>query len=194
MNRKRIIIVLVVLLIGLLVGIRKWPWSQPKPIESAQVAKLQAETPSAKAPTKQANTPPQGIVIPDVPGHKLSDRDKTNIAKIAQVFSAPIDFWGKVIDQHGDPVIGAAIHYSAADKYFKDGTKYEGTCDGQGLFSISNIKGAGLFVSVAKSGYYGSEKSGGSFGYGSPSGEAPPSKEKPAIFCSSEDGENRATD
>jgi hypothetical protein len=189
MNPKRIIIILVALLIGLLVGIWKWRHAQPKSVESAHEVRLQTETPPTKAPAKQADTPPQGIVIPDVPGHKLSDQDKTNIAKIVQVFSAPIDFWGKVIDQHGNPVAGAAVHYSAADKYFKDGSKYEGTSDGQGLFSISNIKGAGLFVDVAKSGYYGSAKSGGSFGYGMPSGAAPPSKQKPAIFVLQKMGE-----
>lgn len=189
MNRKRIIIVLVIVLIGVLVGLWKWPRSQSKPIESTQAAKPHAETPPTKAPAKQAATPPQGIVIPDVPGRKLSEQDKLNIAKIVQVFSASIDFWGKVIDQHGDPVLGARVHYSAVDKYFKDGTKYEGTSDEQGLFSISNIKGAGLFVSVAKPGYYGTKQSGGSFGYGMPSGEAPPSKQNPAVFVLQKMGE-----
>ena len=185
MNRKRIIIVLVVLLIGLLVGIWKWQRPQSKPIETVQKAR-----PQAAAPTKQTGTPPQGVSIPDIPGHKLSEQDKVNINKIVQVFSASIDFWGKVIDQHGDPVPSAAVHYSAADKYFKDGSKYEGTSDAEGLFSISNIKGAGLYVRVAKQGYYHIDgKSARSFGYGMPSGESPPSKQKPAIFVLQKMGE-----
>lgn len=185
MNRKRILIVLIVILVGVLVSIWNWPRPEAQPTDTAHEARPQLPPPS----TKQTDTQPQGIDIPEVPGRKLSDQDKSNIAKIVQAFSAPIDFWGKVIDQHGDPVIGAAAHYSAADKYFKDGTKYKGTSDAQGLFSISNIKGAGLFVNVAKQGYYGTEQSGRSFGYGTSSGEAPPTKENPAIFVLHKMGE-----
>jgi flagellar basal body-associated protein FliL len=190
MNKRRSIIVLVVLLISLLVGVFKWTHDQTKPLGTPQQANPPKENPSAKAPAIQTDTTPQDIVIPDVPGHKLSDQDKSNIAKIVQVFNASIDFWGKVIDQDGNPVVGAAVHYSAADKYFKDGTKYEGTSDERGLFSISNIKGAGLYVRVSKDGYYHiDEKSARSFGYGSPSGEAPPSKQQPAILVLQKMGE-----
>jgi hypothetical protein len=183
MNRKRISVILIVLLVGALLFFFKWPPVKPKAVESERQISPQLETPSAQAPAKQADTLPQGIVIPDVPGHKLSDQDKMNISKIVQVFSASIEFWGKVIDQHGNPVVGATVHYSAADKYFKDGTKYEGASDERGLFSISNIKGAGLYVRVSKDGYYHiDDKSAHSFGYGSPSGEAPPSKQQPAVF------------
>lgn len=189
MSRNRILIVFFVLLIGVLVGLWKWPRSQPLPIDTAQTLEPREKTPPAIAHTKQADAPPQSIVIPDAPGHKLSEQDKANIAKIVQVFSASIAFWGKVVDQHGDPVPGATVHYSAADKYFKDGSKYEGLSDAEGLFSISDIKGAGLFVSVAKPDYYGTKQSGGSFGYGIPSGEAPPSRQNPAVFVLHKMGE-----
>lgn len=190
MNRKRIIIASVVLLIGVLVGLWKWPHAQLKPSEAAQATKTQEQSLPPKMPAKQTDSPPQGVAIPDVPGVNLTPDDKEKLAKIVQVYSASIDFWGKVIDQHGNPVDGAAVHYSVDDKYFRDGTKYEGTSDGQGLFSLSNIKGAGLYVRVAKVGYYHiGEKSARSFGYGTPSGEAPPSKQKPAIFVLQKMGE-----
>lgn len=189
MNRKRVAIVLVVLLIGVLVGIWKWPRSHSRSINTAKESNPQGTAPSSASPAKQSDAPPQDVVIPDVPGVKLTPDDKSKIAKIVQAFSASISFWGKVIDQHGDPVPGATVHYSAADKYFKDGSKYEGTSDAEGLFSISKIRGAGLFVSVAKQGYYGTKQSGGSFGYGVPSGGSPPSKQNPAVFVLHKMGE-----
>ncbi|MBP6506009.1 MAG: carboxypeptidase regulatory-like domain-containing protein [Opitutaceae bacterium] len=189
MNRKRAFIVLVVLLLVVLVGLWKWPRSQPTQSTQDSVSPQQPATPAVSA-TSSAQESTRGVVIPDLPGANLTPEDKTKIGKIVEVFSAPIDFWGKVIDQHGDPVPGAKVHYSAADKYFKDGSKYEGISDEQGLFSINNIKGAGLYVRVAKEGYYHvDDQSARSFGYGMPTGGAPPSKANPAILVLHKMGE-----
>ncbi|NJM54859.1 MAG: hypothetical protein HC841_02035 [Verrucomicrobiae bacterium] len=119
----------------------------------------------------------------------LSADDKANIARIVKAFSAPISFWGKVVDQNGEPVAGARIHYSAQDKYFGDSTSSYGSSDSEGKFSVSGLKGAGLFISVAKEGYYGTPKSGGSFGYGTPSGNAPPSADNPVVLLLHKRGE-----
>lgn len=135
MNRKHAFIVLVVLLLVVLVGLWKWPRSQPT--QSAQDSVSPPQSGTAAAPvTTPAQESAQEVVIPDLPGANLTPEDKTKIGKIVQVFSASIDFWGKVIDQHGDPVPGATVHYSFADKYFKDGTKRTGVADDQGLFSV----------------------------------------------------------
>lgn len=189
MSRKRIIIILIVLLLGVLVGIWEWPHARPNPSEVAQATKTQEPSSPSKMPAKQTDTPPQGTAIPDVPGVNLTPDDKAKLAKIVQVYSAPIDFWGKVIDQHGEPVPMAAIHYSFADKYFKDGTKRTGVADDQGFFSLDDGKGAGVYVSVYKEGYYGTPQSAGSFGYGMPVGGKPPSKDNPAIFILQKMGE-----
>lgn len=188
MSRKRIIAVLVILLVVGLVSLWRFSGSAPK---TTEVPETVGSSPSATAPlTPPTQTLAKGIAIPDVPGANLTPEDKKNIGKIVQVFSAPIDFWGKVVDRHGDPVPDAKVHYAAADKYFKDGTKYEGTSDEQGLFSINNVKGAGLYVRVAKEGYYHiDDVSARSFGYGMPSGEAPPTRESPAIFVLQKMGE-----
>ncbi len=189
MNRKHAFIVFIVLLLGVLVGLWKWPRSQPTQLTQDLVSPPQSVTPAVPA-TTPAQESTQGLLIPDLPGANLTPEDKTKIGKIVEVFSASIDFWGKVIDQHGDPVPSAKVHYSAADKYFKDGSKYQGTSDEQGLFSISNIRGAGLYVRVAKEGYYHvDDQSARSFGYGMPTGGAPPSRENPAILVLHKMGE-----
>ena len=120
--------------------------------------------------------------LPEIPTANLTSVDRDKIGRIVTVFSAPISFFGKVLDQYGEPIPDAKIHYSAADQYFGSGSKYEGVSDVNGRFSISGIKGAGLYVSVYKGGYQETEASGGSFGYGMPSGRQPPSKEEPAVF------------
>lgn len=188
MNRKHTFIVLLVLLLVVLVGLWKWPRSQPPQLTQGSVSPPQSATPAVPAAIP-AQEPAPEVVIPDLPGANLTPEDKTKIGRIVQVFSAPIDFWGKVIDQHGDPVPKAAIHYSFADKYFKDGTKSTGIADDQGLFSLKDGRGAGVYVSVYKERYYGTPQSAGSFGYGMPVGGKPPSKDNPAIFVLHKMGE-----
>jgi len=117
-----------------------------------------------------------------VNGLSLTKGDQDNLAKITSAFGAPISFYGKVTDQYGEPVPDAKIHYSAADQYFGNSSKYEGTSASDGSFSINGIKGAGLYVSVYKNGYDGTPKSGGGFGYGVPTGNRPPTGDNPAVF------------
>ena len=112
----------------------------------------------------------------------LSDNDVANLAKIKEAYSVPIVFFGRVLDQNGNPIDTATVHYSVEDKYFGDGSKYESVSDANGLFEIRGVRGAAIWVNVAKSGYDGTDRSGSSFGYGVPSGNRPPSKDAPAIF------------
>jgi hypothetical protein len=132
-------------------------------------------------------TPETGIdvpsaPIPDVPGANLTREDKEKLGKTITIFSTPIEFYGKVQDNHGSPIPAAKVHYSAADNYFGESSKYEGLSDADGFFSIKGIKGAGLYVDVYKEGFDGTKLSGASFGYGMPSGKTPPTKANPAIF------------
>ena len=106
------------------------------------------------------------------------------------VFGASIKFYGKVIDQDGLPVEGARVRIGAADRFWEDGTDYFRESDGEGLFSIQEIKGAGIYVTVEKEGYYSSEKSKGRFGYGLPSGQKPHDDPgDPAVFVLQKKGE-----
>ena len=120
--------------------------------------------------------------FPDLPKANLTKDDKEKLAKIDRAFSAPIEFYGRVIDQTGTPIEGAKVHYSAANHYFGSSSNYQGVSDRRGLFSLTGIKGAGLYVSVSKDGYQGTKQSGDGFGYGVPSGRPAPSKDEPAIF------------
>jgi hypothetical protein len=131
--------------------------------------------------SSRPSTSPE-IAFPADAAARMTDADRANVAKIAQAFSAPIDFYGKVVDEKGRPVANATVHYSVASQYFGDSAKHDGVSDGEGRFSIIGARGAGLYVTVAKEGYYETEYSGSGFGYGVPTGKRPPSREAPALF------------
>lgn len=78
------------------------------------------------------------------------------VAQMAAIFSTPIEFYGKVIDQHENPVEGADVEISVSDDPTLSGKRnvQRRKSDASGLFSISGIHGMAIYVSVAKQGYY----------------------------------------
>ena len=144
---------------------------------------LAVSPPSPQSYLSRTPSTTSTTILPPNVAAQFSNHDKANIGKILEAFGAPIEFYGKVIDDLGYPVEGATIHYSVADQYFGNSSKYTGTSESGGSFTIGGIKGAGIYVEVSKEGYYRvPDQSYASFGYGVPSGRQPPSKESPAIF------------
>jgi hypothetical protein len=110
-------------------------------------------------------------------------REKGKVDVLRRVYSADIVFYGRVIDESSAPIPAANISFAIGDKFFGEGTKLSRKSDADGDFELEGVKGASLYVAVSKVGYYRIVgKSERSFGYSIPSGEAPPTKEKPAIF------------
>ena len=71
-------------------------------------------------------------------------------------FKTPISFYGRVIDQHGDPVLQADVKLSANDKASgQRPSEYTRKTDSDGRFSIGGISGITLAVEVSKPGYRG---------------------------------------
>jgi hypothetical protein len=176
MKRLGIPIVLLVAILMLLWGPRIL--SPRKLVSEFSSGMPKSSNPGVNANTSTRTAPSNTSFKPAA----LSDADVLNLAKIKEAYSAPIAFFGRVLDQNGNPIPEAAVHYSIEDKYFKNGSKREGLSDAGGFFQIEGVSGAGIWVNVAKSGYDGTDRSGASFGYGVPSGNRPPSKEYPAIF------------
>jgi len=110
-----------------------------------------------------------------------------SVEVVRSIYSVPIAFYGKAQDQYGEPVVGAKVQYSALDKLWEPGTKYDDLTDGSGYFSIAGIRGAALSVRVSKEGYdriY--NLSDGAFSFGAPydpqRDRPTPTKDKPTIF------------
>ena len=151
--KQRALIFGALVLVG--VALVLWLWSHEQ--SAPTPAPVQAATPSSTPPPSDALAPSAALPtvnIPDIPGHPLTAQDKQNVAKVLQLTGAPINFYGKVIDQDKQPVPNADVKYSAADHYFGSGDKYQGISDDDGLFALTHVHGMGLYVEVSKEGYY----------------------------------------
>lgn len=187
MKRSRLIIVLC--LLAVIATLVWWLTHSQKQSENPQ---------REETATHQSRA---GVTATPKPSLSADDERKKQQAleKVTQAFTAPIAFYGKVIDQSGNPVPDAEVGYTAADKFNGSGSSYTGKSDARGLFEISGIQGAGLGVGVRKQGYYPvadkydkSPSSSAIFAYGmGPDSvrRAAPTKENPAIFLLHKAGE-----
>jgi hypothetical protein len=154
-----------------------WLAGSPKPVSAPTFPPFESSPSLSPVVATNAN-----FATPE----PIEGRRKEVVEGILGVLAAPITFYGRVIDQNGDPVVGADVGYSALDRFMQPGTGYTGTSDKNGEFSISSINGARLSVNVRKKGYYFIDgKSNAAFAYGTgPDGyfQSPPVKGKPAIF------------
>ncbi|PYI91948.1 MAG: hypothetical protein DME97_12205 [Verrucomicrobia bacterium] len=69
----------------------------------------------------------------------------------------PIKFYGKVVDETGQPIPGADVHFQWTDLSAKGTTDRQARSDAQGLFSLDNVSGKRLIARVNKPGYYASD-------------------------------------
>ena len=71
-------------------------------------------------------------------------------------FETPIEYYGRVLDEAGIPVVGAEVRFSALNDPhmpLSPGTQYTRLSDIDGNFSITGITGARLTLKVIKEGY-----------------------------------------
>lgn len=125
------------------------------------------------------------IVMPQKQQPSLEARQQV-VSAIESALNAPITFYGKVVDQNGEPVPFARAAYGLLDKFNESGTNGHVDADANGFFTIQGVRGAAIGVNVSKSGYYQIHKvSDQYFGYGG-SGDSmskpAPLPEKPAVF------------
>lgn len=65
----------------------------------------------------------------------------------------PIEFYGRVVDEHSNAVAGASASFSWLDLSPAGTSQRVIQSDAQGNFSIAGIKGASMLVNVSKDGY-----------------------------------------
>jgi len=87
------------------------------------------------------------------PSHKVVISDNP-VARLIAAYKTPIEFYGKVVDQHGAPVVGAAVMLLPFDNMGESSrTKMMLRSDEQGGFSIKGLTGLAMGVQVTKDGY-----------------------------------------
>ena len=182
MNRGRLIIVLgLIAAVGLTVG---WLWLARHPRQqdateatTSALATTQATAAAEAGMTHQPPVESQGLNLP--PG--LNPRIWKQMAHVRSGFAkmnGPIAFYGRIIDQRNDPVIGARIHltlsrYSErlldtldADKMMME-QKISTVADASGWLSITGKFGSTLRIEdIEGEGYLWRNPGFGSFDYG----------------------------
>jgi hypothetical protein len=95
----------------------------------------------------------------------------------------PIDFYGKVIDENSNPVVGVSIGFRwAAQTEDVAATTATTQSDAEGIFSLHDKHGVGLSVQVSKEGYYTSQKDKRGFNYALGPDILSPDSSNPVIF------------
>src|SRR5689334_17721409 len=158
-----------------------WWWWTPFPEKPSQRSSRATSRPSTAF---VASSPP--LNLGESRPRNQEERRKKTVAKVAAMLATPITFYGKVVDQNGEPIPGANVDYGTIDKFDESGSDYQSKSDENGGFSITGINGAVLTVGVRKAGYYNIHgKSDAAFAYGvgvDPTRKAPPTKDNPAMF------------
>lgn len=127
---------------------------------------------------RRSNSPP---ATTDVSANQAITTEQQQ-QRLLAAWQAPIDFYGKVVDQNGNPVSGAIIKFSwnpTPDD--KDNKSSIATSDIYGLFTLHDARGASLEVKVSKSGYYTSQRDARSFAYAL-TGHFSPDISNPVIY------------
>lgn len=99
------------------------------------------------------------------------------------MWQAPINFYGKVVDENTNPITGANITFEWTETPTEEGNKTSTTkSDANGLFSLQDKRGPSLEVLISKEGYYASH--GGHWGYSYAFGpnKISPDPSSPIIF------------
>jgi len=148
---------------------------------------------SRLAPPKEAEKKPNGSVSVSIapPRTKLETSDALYQQFLAE-WRAPIDFYGKVVDEKGAPVQGAKVVFQWTETppmWGEDTEEQTGSAvtesDEQGLFSLRGKRGGTLTVWVSKEGYYASRGGRQIFLYSFPNsnGKFIPDPQNPVVFC-----------
>lgn len=166
MNRKRtsIIAFIGLAVVGLIIYCLR-PTSAPisqspkSPVEpSENVASFN------KVISTPANPEPVNL---DKPAAVENQPDTNQRKAYLTAFLTPISFWGKVVDEKGNPVPGATVKLGVNNNPDPMGgaATDDRTTDANGLFSITGAHGIALNVEVSKEGYYSTDKSRGTANY-----------------------------
>ncbi|WP_395690074.1 hypothetical protein [Aestuariivirga sp.] len=137
MKRTLIIVGLLLVLVAMWWLLRQEPLGLPSQEKAAP-----------KEPAKVA------AALPPLTPEQKQQQTQTNPEKLAgfkAAFATPINLYGRVIDQHGDPVASANVEYSILS--FENRPKGQLSSRADGTFQITGHRGASIAVWVSKDGY-----------------------------------------
>jgi hypothetical protein len=127
------------------------------------------------------STVPTSVIVPNV----TAEASNVHRQQILALWQTPIQFYGKVEDEKGNPVEGANVQFSWSEEPTESGARTSGTkSDSNGLFSLQGKRGPTLAVTVGKDGYYASQGGRKAFSFGSLApGQFSSDPQNPVIFA-----------
>lgn len=137
-NRKLVILIGIILIVGTAVYLAINQSPKPSSKEGGNRngnLTIQNAASSSKRPTTRIGDPVRDFI---------------------NAYKTPIEFYGKVIDQHGEPIGGASIKILPVNNAFgtsDSSSDFEIASDANGLFSVNNLKALSIGIQVTKVGY-----------------------------------------
>lgn len=187
--RKRIVIIGVVVLVFCLWLLLRHKTEQhisalheSEVVLTNQPSSSQPIQPQAVKPAPDANAPKLSPAMMAEMVRRRTPEASNEIQERALTrWQAPINFYGKVVDENSNAVTGADITFGWSEFPTVEGAHRATTkSDTQGIFSLHDKRGPALDIWVGKEGYYASQ--GGQKGFSYMNGDFSPDSENPIVF------------
>jgi hypothetical protein len=172
---KRILIAIALLLVtaGVLLLIKMEWKDEPSPVQQPLVSTNSAS--STKNGTRNFSSSRLGLIKRELEHLKV-------VRDVNDEWRTPIEFYGKVVDEKDNPVPGVLVSFGCNDTSLTGTSTYKSESNQNGLFSLRNVKGKLLVVSLSKEGYYSSKSNPPHFFYSGERVNFVPDPKNPVIF------------
>ena len=146
--------------------------------------KQQSAIPPAQTQSAEESTPKQPPALAAETTHRSTAESSNDLEQsLITEWQAPIEFYGKVVDEDTNPIEGANVQFQWSESPTQNVAKTSVTkSDPDGLFSFQGERGRSLDVSVSKEGYYSSRKDKIGYMYALADDIFSPSISNPVIF------------
>jgi hypothetical protein len=151
-----------------------------------QQSPSQSEESQKAVQKRQEPVPARTTAVPPITTSPAATSGDSNAvaAQMLASWQAPIEFYGKVVDENSNAVTGAKVSFHWVEEPKPEGNRTSTTTsDANGLFSLQGARGPSLAVSVSKEGYYTSRQGLPEFRYGLfQDGNFSPDPQNPVVF------------
>ena len=182
--KRRILFLGLFACLAVLIGV----WFQTQPASERSAVSTNTSEPSSSGEPLVPWEDDDGneIMIPESELPELIREERRAQKEISDRFAAqwktPIAFYGKVIDNEGNPVSGAEIRVGVNDTSRTGTSEFVITSQDDGSFLISGIQGKHLHIEVAKDGFLSGKDSFRSFAYAGGYNPFTPNPLSPELF------------
>lgn len=156
MKPRLCLTILLVIPLVIYILLLKWPANQPM-VE--QITNMQTNEPSFAVAISNPAVLPNARALANLHQETLvrAEQAKSNSEQEIAMWQAPIQYFGKVVDENSQPITGVQVSYnaSAMDTVRKE-IQYTGlvSTDERGMFKIDGVNGVNLMLELSHPSYY----------------------------------------